>query len=71
MEEIGCTVPTSTMECLKQRDAKHVYDKIYKEKMKIGINMAKQYDRKSRIPYKTAKMTKKWLQISGQYCSNW
>jgi len=31
MEEIGCKVPASTMECLKQRDAKHEYDKNYKK----------------------------------------
>jgi len=33
MDEIGCEVPASTMECLKQRDAKREYDKIYKNKI--------------------------------------
>jgi len=34
MEELGCTIPASTMECLKWQDAKHQYDKIYKSKIK-------------------------------------
>jgi len=33
MEELGCTIPTSTMEWLKWQDAKHQYDKIYKSKI--------------------------------------
>jgi len=30
MEEIGYTIPTSIMECLKRRDAKQEYNRIYK-----------------------------------------
>jgi len=29
MEEVGCTLPASTIEHLKQCDAKHQYDKVY------------------------------------------
>jgi len=33
-EVVGCSLPTSTVECLKQCDAKHEHDKVYHSSIK-------------------------------------
>jgi len=55
MEETGCTVPTLTIECLKQWERKREYNEIYKSNIDNRQWCGRQYNRKSRMPYRIVK----------------
>jgi len=59
MEEIGCDVPASTLECLKRRDAKREYHKIYKNKIENRRRRGEQIRQKIKEAHENRKNDKK------------
>jgi len=59
MEEIGCDVPASTIECLKRRDAKREYDKMYKNKIENRRRRGEQIRQKIKEALENRKNDKK------------